>query len=72
MGKATNKGRKIGRNKASCEQYRREEEREKSKASKLIKHLGYQPNDALAKAAFDALPGHIKKKAEKSANILAE
>jgi hypothetical protein len=61
----TAKGRKIGRNKASCEQYRREEKREKSKARRLLKHLRFQPDDARAKTAFDALPGHIKDKAEK-------
>ena len=65
MGKLSNKGRKIGRNKAWCEQYKREERREKSKAYRLLKHFRWQPNDDAANKAFDALPEHVRKKAKR-------
>lgn len=42
------KGRKIGRNKLTCESYARERRREKNKKRRLAKHLKNHSNDRVA------------------------
>ena len=47
--------RKYGRNKASCENYRRLNRREKNKSRKLVKRLLKWPNDEYARKALRKL-----------------
>jgi hypothetical protein len=49
--------RKYGRNKLSCDTYKRDGRRELNKALRLKKHLVRFPNDAGAKAALAQLKG---------------
>ena len=46
------KGRKIGRTEVKCKFYRSRMTREKNKERKLKRHLEWQPNDLIAKAAL--------------------
>lgn len=50
--KSTKKGRKVGRNKAYCEAYRRADKHRKSHISRLTAHLERQPGDSLAQDAL--------------------
>ena len=56
--KSRAKGRKIGRNKAFCEAYRRTGEHEKSHAKRILKHLKrYGGGDLIAKHALARYQG---------------
>lgn len=48
-------GRKIGRNKKKCDQYRGAGRRQKNKAARLRQHLMGHPNDETAGAALGRL-----------------
>lgn len=57
----TQKGRKIGRNKAWCKTYRNSNQRERNKARKLLKHFErYGAASASAVHCFNNLPGFVK------------
>lgn len=49
------KNRKHGRNKTFCEQYARENRREKNKRKTLIRHVKDFPNDFVAAKALKAI-----------------
>lgn len=52
--KKTKKGRKHGRNKKWCENYRNRGQRERNKLRRLVKHLTRHPGDRCASAAEGA------------------
>lgn len=53
--KTSGGGKKLGRNASRCKMYRDRGIREKNKKRKLLKHIAWQPNDNVAKAAVDSL-----------------
>lgn len=57
--KQKNKSRKVGRNAASCLNYKNSNRREKNKIEQLEKHLKLFPNDEAAKAAIVACRSEI-------------
>lgn len=56
--------RKYGRNKKTCEMYRNQQQRERNKAAKLIKHIRLCPWDTCAREALENLPVSFRKGAD--------
>lgn len=54
------KGRKIGRNKKSCELYRAQHRRERNKIRKIKKYLKRHPNDKQAAKRAEVLAEQIR------------
>jgi len=53
------KGRKIGRNKTFCENYKRTKRREHNKGRRLVKYLRKHPQDLVARKALRKISGIV-------------
>lgn len=53
--------RKYGRNKITCANYRNQQQRERNKAVKLIRHIHQTPWDKCAREALERLPVAFRK-----------